>query len=1100
MENCKIQSPPLSMEEKEVVDHFHTTYRRDGDGRFIVSLPKREAVEPLGESRSSAVRRFRSLERSLHQRGKFEEFAQVIDEYFTQEHAELVPSKDLDKPCEEVFYLPMHAVTKESSTTTQLRVVFDASAKTGSGVSLNDQLLVGPTVHAPLLDVLLRFRCHRIALTTDISRMYRAVRLPPAQRDLHRFVWRRSPNETLSDYRMTRLTFGVSASSFAANMAVKQNARLHEHLFPLAASVVHTSFYVDDGLTGANSIPDAIRLQKELQELFAQGGFLLRKWKSSESSALCHLPHDLVDQQTSQGLPVEDHFTKVLGVEWSTDSDSFRLTTGNFPLVPTLTKRALSSEIAKVYDILGLFSPSVIKIKLLLQRLWEAGIDWDDPVPQEIETSWKRWKDEISVLQGHLIPRCYFTKHCHTLSMQLHGFSDASEVAYAGVVYLRSVDTRGNVHLSLVMAKTKVAPIKRLTLPRLELCGALITAQLLHHVSQVLKVSATFAWTDSTVVLSWLKGNPRRFKAFVGNRISEIMELVPPNQWRHIPGSLNPADCASRGLYPSALAEYHMWWDGPEWLSGSETDWPSVPLLDRSPVPSEEREIADAGIALLATPIELPLLDRTSNYNRLKRITAWVLRFIHNCRTRKEKKLPESGYLKTSELIAAEELWIASAQSMDFPEEIMALRTGKELPRTKLSPFRPILDSQGLLRVGGRQDLSQQSFANRHPLILSAKNPLTRRIIEAEHLRLLHAGPTLVAASLARRFHIIGGRTAIRSITRSCIICRRVAGKPRPPLLGQLPTDRLDPGHIFDRVGVDYAGPIMVKSGSVRRPTLTKSYVCVFVSFTVKAVHLEPVSDLTTAAFLAALRRFVVRRGKPCVIWSDHGTNFVGASRELRELFTFLDRPETRHSISNHCTTQNIEWHFTPEQAPHFGGLWEAAVKSFKQHFRKVVGNVRLTYEELATTLAQIEACLNSRPLTPLPDADDGSEALTPGHFLIGKPLEALPDSPKEGSSISLLRRWRLCQALVQHFWKRWSTEYLSQLQRFGKWTTPTRNIQVGDVVCIRDEHLAPTKWPLARVVDVHPGRDDQVRVVTVRTSRGTYKRPVTKIVTLIHQ
>ena len=1101
VESCNVQSPPLSMEEKAVVDHFHATYSRDKDGRFTVPLPKKEAMEPLGESRSSAVRRFCSLERSLHKRGKFEQFAQVVEEYFTQEHAELVPLKDLDKPCEEVFYLPMHAVTKESSTTTQLRVVFDASAKTRSGVSLNDQLLVGPTVHAPLLDVLLRFRCHRVALATDISRMYRAVSLPPDQRDLHRFVWRRNPNEALRDYRMTRLTFGVSASSFAANMAVKQNARLHEHLFPLAALVVLISFYVDDGLTGADSIPKAIGLQKELQELFGKGGFLLRKWRSNEPAALRHLPPDLVDQQSCQGLPVEDNFKKVLGIEWSTDSDSFRLTAGNFLSVPTLTKRALSSEIAKVYDILGLFSPSVIKVKLLLQRLWEAGIDWDDPVPQEIETSWKKWKDEICILQGHLIPRCYFTKQCHTVSMQLHGFSDASEVAYAGVVYLRSVDTRGNVHVSLVMAKTKVAPIKRLTMPRLELCGALITARLLHHVSQVLQVSATFAWTDSTVVLSWLKGNPRRFKTFVGNRISEIMELAPPEQWRHVPGSLNPADCASRGLYPSDLAQHHMWWDGPEWLSGPEADWPSAPPLDRSPVPSEEKEIAsEAAVALLATPIELPLFVKISNYVHLKRVTAWMLRFIHNCRARVKSAQPGNGHLKTSELIAAEELWIASAQSTDFPEEITAIRSGKEIPKSKLSPFRPILDSHGLLRVGGRQDLSEQSFAKRHPLVLSAKNPLTRKIIEAEHLRLLHAGPTLVAASLARRFHIIGGRTAIRSITRSCIICRRVAAKPRPPLLGQLPTDRLDPGHVFDRVGVDYAGPIMVKSGSVRRPTLTKSYVCVFVSFTVKAVHLEPVSDLTTEAFLATLRRFIARRGKPSVIWSDHGTNFVGASRELRELFTFLDRPETRHSIFDHCTAQHIEWHFSPEQAPHFGGLWEAAVKSFKQHFRKVVGNVRLTFEELATTLAQIEACLNSRPLTPLPDADDGIEALTPGHFLIGRPLEALPDSPVEASSISLLRRWRLCQALVQHFWKRWSAEYLTQLQRFGKWTTPARNVQVGDVVCVRDEHLAPTKWPLARVVGVYPGQDGQVRVVTVRTSRGTYKRPVTKIVTLIHQ
>ena len=275
---------------------------------------------------------------------------------------------------------------------------------------------------------------------------------------------------------------------------------------------------------------------------------------------------------------------------------------------------------------------------------------------------------------------------------------------------------------------------------------------------------------------------------------------------------------------------------------------------------------------------------------------------------------------------------------------------------------------------------------------------------------------------------------------------------------------------MFECTGVDYAGPIMIKQGTVRRPTIVKVYVSVFVSLTVKAVHLELISDFTTEAFLRALRRFIAQCRKPAILWNDYGTNFTGANRELKKLFQFLQDQQSQRVISDFCSVQNIQWKHIPEHAPHFGGIWEAAVKSMKIHLRKVVGEAKLNFEELTTVLTQVEACLNSRPLTPLPDSDDGIEALTPGHFLIGCPLEALPDPSSSYQRPSLLRRWHLCQSLVRQFWSRWSSEYLSQVMKYSKWHSPTRNIQVNDLVCVREDSLVPTKWPLARVIAVHPG------------------------------
>ena len=1089
----------LSPDERLALDHFNTQHSRTADGRFIVPLPKKPGVKQIGESRSQAVRRFLSFERSLHSKGHFQEFESVMDEYFEAGHAESVPETDLEKPTHSVFYLPIHVVRKESSTTTKIRAVFDASARSLTGVSLNDILIVGPTVTSPLINVLLHFRFHRIALTTDISRMYRAVALDQSDRDLHRFVWRKDPSEPLKDYRMIRVTFGVSASSFIANMCVKQNAIDHASKYPLARKVVDESFYVDDGLTGADTVDEAVELHNQLQSLFNEGGFLLRKWNSSDPTVLQHIKPELRELQPIHLMPDSQEYTKTLGIEWNVALDHFRITISDLPPLDHLTKRMLVSDIAKTFDVLGWVSPTIIKAKIFLQKLWEEKVGWDDPVPSTIRQAWSQWRAELSLLSERHIPRCYFPKDATIVSVQLHGFSDASEQAYAGVVYIRMVDSAGGVHTSLVMSKTKVATIKRLTIPRLELCGAHLLAQILHHCKEVfsLPLEDVFAWTDSTIVLNWLVGSPRRFKTYVGNRVSSIMQLISPDRWSHVNGLENPADCAARGLFPSELLNFALWWDGPRWLRLNSDEWPKQSNFPPNDPSHEGDEICLHTTVVSRQPVIL--IDRFSNFTRLIRITAWLMRFARNCRASKESIARIAGPLSVQELNRAKSYWISLSQRTHFGKEVKPLEM--KAPISQSSPLislNPFLDKEQLLRVSGRESNSKLSYENQHPLIIHGKHPLTKLLIRSEHTRLLHAGPTLLTASLSRQFHIIGCRKIVRSITRSCVTCRRKSSRPQPPIMGQLPMERITPDAVFDKVGIDYAGPIYIKQGSVRKPTILKAYVCVFVSLSVKAVHLELVSDLTTDAFIACLRRFIGHRGKPSTIWSDHGSNFIGATRQIKELIQFLQQQKVNETISEFCSCQNIDWVFIPEHAPHFGGLWEAAVKSFKTHLSKVADNVKLSFEELTTVLVQIEACLNSRPLGALPCGDNGVDALTPGHFLIGHPLEALPDPSFSYQKFSLLRRWHLCQALVRHFWKRWSSEYLTTLQKFAKWRRPTKDISVGDVVTLREDGMVPTRWPLARVVDVHTGRDRVVRVVTVKTRDGTYTRPVTKIAMLI--
>ena len=293
-------------------------------------------------------------------------------------------------------------------------------------------------------------------------------------------------------------------------MCVKQNSIDLCEKFPNAAKEVERSFYVDDYLGGADSPERAISLQDEMQSLFQSGGFLLRKWNSNDSKVLDSIAPELRDSRPSVTLSDYTHYTKTLGIEWSPLDDHFRLSIVDLPPIQHMTKRSLVSDVAKTIDALGWYSPAIVKAKILLQSLWSAKIGWDDLVPDDVMEQWSKWRRQLPTLSSHHMGRCYFPKGYTVVSVQLHGFSDASEKAYFGVVYLRVEDLNGVVHISLVMSKTRVAPIKRQTILCLELCGALILAQLLSRCKDILELpmDSVHAWTDSMIVLNWIQGSP----------------------------------------------------------------------------------------------------------------------------------------------------------------------------------------------------------------------------------------------------------------------------------------------------------------------------------------------------------------------------------------------------------------------------------------------------------------------------------------------------------------------------------------------------------------------------------------------------------------
>ncbi|XP_011864059.1 PREDICTED: uncharacterized protein LOC105559972 [Vollenhovia emeryi] len=417
---------------------------------------------------------------------------------------------------------------------------------------------------------------------------------------------------------------------------------------------------------------------------------------------------------------------------------------------------------------------------------------------------------------------------------------------------------------------------------------------------------------------------------------------------------------------------------------------------------------------------------------------------------------------------------------------------------TSTSPLLTLgvfVDEANILRVGGRLKHASLPRDERHPIVVPPASQLALLLVDACHRRTLHGGVQLTLGLLRLQYWLPRGRAVVKRRLRQCVTCVRWRGATIQPPMGNLPRDRVTPARPFLRTGVDYAGPVFVRTSKGRGQRAFKAFIAVFVCFCTKAVHLELVSDYTSEAFLAAFRRFTSRRGLCSVVYSDCGTNFTGADKELQRLFQASSQQS--RDIARDLANQGVKWHFNPPAAPHFGGLWEAAVKSAKHHLRRVIGEARLTFEELTTLLAQIEACLNSRPLRALSDDLEDITALTPGHFLVGSALLAIPEPSLIDTQENLLSRWRNVQRMRDHFWARWSSEYLHGIASRPKWHGPALTPDVGALCLIRTENTAPTRWPLARITRLHPGDDGIVRVVTVRTGSSTLVRPLTKIVPL---
>ena len=527
-------------------------------------------------------------------------------------------------------------------------------------------------------------------------------------------------------------------------------------------------------------------------------------------------------------------------------------------------------------------------------------------------------------------------------------------------------------------------------------------------------------------------------------------------QWYYVNTKINPADMASRGMLANELVENNLWWHGPKLTDLKFKAEHDISADNKS---KAESEMKKPNCFLVKNSCNFLVDDISSHFNH-KRVFKNICKFISIIYKRIiENKGKQCDFNdRINRFKNYEYVLLQLVQISEFQEEINCIKSKLPLPKTSsLRSLNPFLDGHDILRVGGRLQNSTLSFSQKHPIILPYGHQVTKNIIREAHENLLHGGLKLTASYIRNRFYIVRGLRLIKSILNGCIKCVRFKHNLQSQLMGSLPSPRVNQYRTFLHSGVDYAGPFTLKAWKGRCNKQTKAYVAVFVCLSTKAIHIELVSDLSSECFLAAFKRFSSRRGRIQCLYSDQGTNFKGASK-LLEIDCMRAQNTWNKELSSSFDKMCTKWNFIPPAYPHFGGLWEAGVKSIKTHLVKTIGNACLTFEEFSTLLVQIEGVLNSRPLSPLTDNPEDYSALTPAHFLIGEPIVSPPEGFINPDTKSGIKRWQYIQKLRQNFWLQWKSEYIHRLQRRPKWLNANRNLIVNDLVIITDERYPPTQ------------------------------------------
>ena len=1090
----ELEQSELTPSDERAVALLKKTTQLEGD-RWRTGLLWKADEICLPESEMMASKRLRTLETKMDRQENFGAvYCAKMEENIEKGYATLVSRSELEgRP--RVWFLPHFAVTHPLKPG-KLRVVFDGRA-VSRGVSLNDCLLTGPDFYADLVGILWRFREGGVAIVADIKDMYLRVSIDKEDSYSQLFLWRGMDRENQPKiYRMQTLTFGARSAACSAQYVKNVNAERFRSEYPRATQAIVNQCYMDDLLESTNDSTEAERLVRETTEICAKGGFQLTRWGSNKNEALVSVSTSNKSDEKVHLNADEATISKVLGLQWDPVKDHFCFKLDLIRLDRELvsgerwpTKREVLRLVMSIFDPIGYLAPLLSKAKMILQSIWESGSGWDDLVKEEIYRRWIAWLAQLRLVEEVRIPRFYSEGLNEVVSTQLHMFSDASSEGMCAAGYLRQRDTFGKVRVNLIASRCRVSPLKKLTIPRLELNAALLAAKLARKICEEhrIKFEQRFMWADSSNVIHWATSKNQQYNAYVAHRVNELLELTRATEWRWVPGKLNPADHATRSMTAIDISPESHWLRGPDYLSRGEGAWPRLSgtggVINESDLEKKALQIR----ATVTADLALAKVERFSNYNRLVRAVAIALKFIAKCRGRHTTK-----EITAEDLDEAELALLKNAQRRCYVAEVEALRErGAVSKGSHVLKLTPVLDERGLMCVGGRT-AAAKNIPNSlvFPIILNDKDMMTGLLIERIHRDLNHAGVEQVLSATRVKFWMVNGRQAVRKRLAKCQVCKNKMAKPQPPRMGDLPHERLD-HHTrpFTNTAIDYFGPYNVTVG--RRREIR--YGVLFVCLTVRAVHLEVAENLTSDSAIQAIRRFIARRGTPQVMYSDNASTLRGAATELKRAMEKLDEEE----LSTALSSRRIRWKHVPPLSPHMAGAWERLVKSVKVSLDAVLRNRTPRAETFYTLLLEVEAIVNLRPLTHVSlDARDDNP-LTPQQLLSGYASEEPPPGKFEMKEVDLRKQWRIAQSLSDAFWRKWVSMYLPTLTNRKKWHEEAIPLKVGDVVLVCDGGLTRNNWPKGIITRVFPDKEGRVRVAELQAGGKFYKRSAARLARL---
>ena len=1132
----------LSVEDREFLDHINSEIKINAEGRIEAPLPWRGKTEPLmPDNAFSALARQKHMLRDLEKDpAKWNFYLESMAKNLKNRYVERVPDNEVLTEQGRCWYLPTFVATNKRD---KLRTVFDSAASfgpKGQEVSLNSQMLSGPDRTSRLRDVLYRFRENPVGFIADVESMFMQFHVSPQHRDYLRFwYWPQKADgsfdtdKPLVPYRARCHIFGNCGSPSVSNISFQTTTEWADPPpAPEVTRYIRESFYMDDGAGSAKDAATAISILQGARATLSQFGVRLHKITSHSDEVIRAFPESEVAKDVLEVLFEEDCLgmgtnQKCLGVAWCLRSDTLRVKV----CVPDrpFTKRGILSVVNSVYDPLNICGPVTLAGRLFLRKILpRQGEDpemyargWDDPLPAEHQAWWDRYKARLGQLQQLSVPRCLIPPGFGTVVKQeILGFSDASQESTGYVLYARSRNAEGDIHVAFLSAGSKVAPSSATSIPRLELCAALQLALAIQDAKRALfrKPDHTTCYTDSRVVLGYLQNRERRFSKYVTRRVAAIANLE--TDWRFVGTADNVADLASRPTTPRALLR-SPWLRGPDFIHQDEPQVllePAIPRAEDLPelvtetrvmttrVKSAQGPLAHVFRTLAAKRTSQGLLDtifeKHSSWQKAINIVTRMLDFIENSRKGK-------GPAGRPQLTAAEWL-VREAQQATYPEVLSLLSKGKHLPEDHpLENLAPVLHLD-VIRVGGRLDRAKLPYDRRHPLLVPKGHPAATLIISHYHRKTGHQGRHLTHGAIREGgFHLESGKALIKTFLSECVLCRRLRAKVAEQRMADLPLDRISSAAPFSHTALDVVGPWRITRGKATRSTPGEAKVWLLVASCLasRAVHVELLEGLDTSSLKNALARFVGIRGTVQLIRSDRGTNFIGAQSEDKD---DVDVDELKRSLKS----KGVEWIMNPPGGDHhMGGVWErlnASLKRVLEGTMSLMGPRKLSYDEFHTFVVEAASIVNGTPLWDVSSDPNDPAPLCPNMILT---LREVPpgDPPTDFSEQDIIsygkKRWRRVQFLASAFWKRWHDMYITSLTKRNKWNRTKRNLAVGDLVMMREQAGPRHQWPLGRITSVRTSVDGLVRscdVTVRRVSPGgvaktfTYNRPIGEIIYLM--